>query len=138
MKLFFVIICFVYLLEADARFDFAQIAKKSHPIEDVTESSNELVTDELLTNSSMAQFASCLNTLDTLEGKFLLEKKKNEFCVRNTDRWHIAVRNLKSALNNQTESLISCQNELNAKANPNLNLNPNNNLNTTKKLRETA
>ena len=92
---FIAIICFVCSAKVIA-FDFAEIARKSS-IEHLTNADVEEIDSSKAhfancDNSKAQLFANCLDTLETCEGKFLVEKKMREICVRNNDRWEVAVR----------------------------------------------
>ena len=80
-------------------FDFAQVAKNSQIGE--TQSTTEGKVDQMSLSDKTDRISSC----DFCEAELLLEKKKNS-------KWQVGAQNMRSALTNQTRSLIACQRNL--------------------------
>ena len=80
-------------------FDFAQVAKNSQIGE--TQSTTEGKVDQMSLSDKTDRISSC----DFCEAELLLEKKKN-------GKWQVGAQNMRSALTNQTRSLIACQRNL--------------------------
>ena len=81
-------------------FDFAQVAKNSQigETQSTTEGSE---VDQMSLSDKTDRISSC----DFCEAELLLEKKKNS-------KWQVGAQNMRSALTNQTRSLIACQRNL--------------------------